>query len=185
MLNLTTHLRRARTRWKLDWENLRSDFSTVAVATILAWLTAHYLVQVGLVNHNSMFPTLEPGERIVINVLSPRYRLPERGEIVVFVDPRGIEDLLVKRVVGLPGDTVEIRGGVLIVNGEPFPEAPTVQPQAEDRGPVVVPEGSLYVMGDNRPVSLDSRDFGPIPAGSVKGIAVLRLWPPARMGVLQ
>lgn len=163
------------------WENIM----TLAVAAILAWLIFHYLLQFGYVHQSSMSPTLAPGERILINVLSPRYRLPERGEIVVFTDPRGVEGLLVKRVVGLPGDTVEIRRGVVLVNEVPLPEAPTVQPHPEDLGPVAVPPGHLYVIGDNRPNSLDSRGFGPIPADSVRGFPVVRLWPLDRLGFLQ
>lgn len=165
---------------KALWENVL----TLAVSAVLAWLIVHYVVQFCQVNQTSMHPTLEHGERIVISKISPKYRLPERGEIIVFADPRGNDRFLVKRVVGLPGDSIEIRDGVVLVNGQPFPEAPTIQPLQEDHGPVVVPSGSFYVIGDNRPASLDSRDFGPIPAEDVEGFAVVRVWPLDRIGFL-
>lgn len=185
-LNLTTPFKRVRPRARSERDAgiLWEDVATLVAAAILAWLIVQYVIQVGHVNQNSMHPTLEHGERILVNVLSPRYRLPERGEIIVFADPRGVEHFLIKRVVGLPRDRVEIRDGAVLVNDQPFPEAPTVQPHDEDRGPIVVPPGSLFVMGDNRPSSLDSRDFGPIPADSVRGFAVFRVWPLDRIGLL-
>jgi len=171
---------------KSTWEGetLIGDIMSIAVSVLLAWLIVNYLAQMCVVNQSSMYPTLAHGDRILVNKLAPRYRLPERGEIVVLADPRGVEKSLIKRVVGLPGDTVEIQNGLILVNGDPFPEVPTVQTECEDQAPVTVQPGSLYVMGDNRPVSLDSRDFGPVPLTSVEGFAFARVWPLERIGVL-
>lgn len=162
------------------WEHIKS----LVFSAVIAWLLVNFVIQFCVVNQNSMSPTLEHGERILINKVSPKYRLPVRGEIIVFTDPRNPRQLLVKRVVGLPGDVVEIRNGVVLVNNEPFPEAPTVRKYREDRAPVSVLPGSIYVLGDNRPASLDSRDLGPIPVKNIEGFALIRIWPFNRAGSL-
>ncbi|WP_374713387.1 signal peptidase I [Symbiobacterium terraclitae] len=165
-------------------DTLIGDVVSIAVSGLLAWLLANHLAQMQIVNQSSMYPTLAHGDCILVNRLAPRYRLPERGEIVVFADPQRVEKLLVKRVIGLPGDTVEIRNGLVLVNGEPFPVTPAVHPVDEDLAPVTIQPGQLYVMGDNRSVSLDSRDFGAVSLTSVEGFAYARVWPLDRVGVL-
>lgn len=101
-----------------------------------------------------------------------------RGDLVALRDPAG-DGSIVKRVVGLPGDVVEIQDAVLLVDGAPVPE-PYADLSGIDGvyfGPVTVPAGDVLVLGDNRGRSVDSRDFGPVPLGSVTGRVLLRLWP--------
>jgi signal peptidase I len=132
------------------------------------------------VDGDSMAPTLHAGD-VVLSVrpaLLGAVDRTGRGDLVVLADPQG-GGRLVKRVVGLPGDVVEIQDAVLRVDGRPVTE-PYVDRSRIDGvyyGPVTVPQGSLLVLGDNRGTSVDSRDFGPVPIGSLSGRVLLRLWP--------
>ena len=140
----------------------------------------------------SMSPTLQVYDRVLTNKLAYDFADPERRDLVVFesVDPRK-DDRLVKRVVGLPGDRISLQNGRLLVNGvpqnEPYvkkngPVPQRMLPYTEDFGPVLVPEGHVFVMGDNRNNSRDSRFFGPVPTGNLVGEVSLRFWPPGRLG---
>ena len=120
-----------------------------------------------------------------------RFAEPERGQVVVFESPEDPEDLLIKRVVGVPGDTIGLGGGTLYLNGEPQEEPyvhddPCVpyMPRTCDFGPVEVPQGRIFVMGDNRAHSYDSRFFGSVPEEDIEGEAFLRYWPPQRISPL-
>lgn len=139
------------------------------------------------IGSESMVTTLEVWDRVLINKLA--YDLgggnPKGEDIVLFESVRGEEDPLIKRVVGLPGDTIEVRGGVLFVNDEPQNE-----PYTNDRslaqgvyGPTKVPKGNVFCMGDNRGNSRDSRVFGPVPKENIIGKASISFWPPDRVGL--
>ncbi len=161
----------------------------VGGAVLLAVVVRAFVLQVFWIPSLSMFPTLREDDRVVVDELSYRFRDVHRGEIVVVdrppSEPPGEVDHLIKRVVGVGGETVEARGGRVLVDGEPLDEpylpAGTV---TNPFGPIVVPEGSLWVMGDNRGNSQDSRWFGPIDEDSVVGRAVLRVWPLGAFGAL-
>ena len=140
----------------------------------------------------SMAPTLEPGDRVLTNKFVYDFADPDRGDLVVFesVDERKDEEI-VKRVVGLPGEEISVQEGVLLVNGEqPYEpylstqEAPSARetPGVDSFGPMVVPPNHLFVMGDNRTNSYDSRFFGPVPEENLVGEVSLRFWPLGRLG---
>jgi signal peptidase I len=174
----------------------------------VAVLIKTFLFQPFYIPSESMLPTIEVNDRVMVSKLSYRFGDPERGDIVVFLSPFSITDDeesvpetvvrtvlealgiraasaedFIKRVVALGGDTVSIEGGKLVVNGEPVDEPYLPEDvQMEDRPPEKVPEGYVFVMGDNRDQSYDSRRFGPIPLEDLVGKAIFRIWPLARIG---
>jgi signal peptidase I len=130
----------------------------------------------------SMEPTLKPGDQALVSKLSGHD--PARGQLVAFHSPRNGGELLLKRVVAVGGDTVGLEDGVLVVDGRQVRE-PFVDHKAIDSvyfGPVRVRPGTVFVMGDNRANSEDSRDFGAVRTSSIIGRAVARVWPPSRWG---
>jgi signal peptidase I len=134
----------------------------------------------------SMIPTLEIGDRVLVNKFIYRFTEPKRGDIIVFESVDNPDEDLIKRVVGLPGDTVAVRRGHLLLNGERQRE-PYVNKKLPDRSfyaKTKVPKGHVFVMGDNRGNSADSRVFGPLPEKNIEGEAFLRFWPPHRIGLL-
>ncbi|MCA1718871.1 MAG: signal peptidase I [Actinobacteria bacterium] len=134
----------------------------------------------------SMVPTLEVGDRIFVNRFIYRFIEPARGDIVVFGSLETDEELI-KRVVAVPGDRVRVRNGKLRVNGD-FPDepyaVPMVFPDGSDFGPTRVPKGEVFVMGDNRPNSHDSRFYGPVPIEDIEGEAFFMYWPLSRIGFM-
>jgi signal peptidase I len=156
----------------------RTRLRTVAVvAVVVAVVVAGLLLEPFTVRSSSMTPTLHTGDQILAEKLTPRFGHLARGDLVVFPAP-GTDALMVKRVVGLAGDRVGLADGRLVVNGHRRREA-YVDLDSVDGvyfGPVVVPPGSVFVMGDDRAGSVDSRDFGPVPQDRVLGRVLWRLW---------
>jgi signal peptidase I len=145
-----------------------------------------FVVEAFYIPSESMVPTLRIGDRVLVNKFIYRFAQPERGDIIVFESVEGGGEDLIKRVVGVPGDKISVRGGRLLVNGEPQRE-PYVYKKYPDRSssaPTTVPEDHVFVMGDNRANSRDSRYFGTVPEKKIEGEAFLRFWPPDRIGGL-
>ncbi len=167
---------------------LREILETMIPAVIIALLINLLLAQATRVYGQSMEPNLHTDQRLVVEKVSYNRWWPvggpQRGDVVVFrVDPNS--DLLIKRVIGLPGDRVEIRSGQVSINGEPLDEPYISGPTYGDYGPVDVPPLHLLVLGDNRGFSNDSRAFGPLPLDSVTGRAWFSYWPPDQWGLVQ
>jgi signal peptidase I len=167
------------------------EWVVIIVGALLAALVIKtFLIQAFYIPSPSMTPTLAVNDRVLVNKLSYKMHDIHRGDIVVFLRPKSeqadlqIKDLI-KRVVGLPGDTVESRDGALYVNGHKLIE-PYLPPGTQTDGldPTVVPPGKVFVMGDNRTNSKDSRVFGPIPQSDVVGRAFVRVWPFSHLGLL-
>ena len=194
----------------------------VGLAVLIAFVFKAFVAQAFFIPSGSMIPELEIGDRVVVSKVSYRLHGPRRGDIVVFDCPprascpppvraasppvRALRSLLeaigvrqpsteeyIKRVIGLPGDTVDIRDGRVYIDGrelvEPYLPAGTITtPPVEAAGypklPLVVPDGQLWVMGDNRTNSSDSRVFGTIRRSAIVGRAVVRAWPPGRLGYM-
>jgi len=131
----------------------------------------------------SMEPTLLSGEYVVVSRLSYRLGSPESGDIIVFHFPRNPEEEYIKRVIGLPGDEVEVKSGSVYVNGELLEES-YLRVTTRYNGAWKVPEGQLFVLGDNRNNSSDSHSWGSVPLEYVVGKAVLIYWPPTQWGVI-
>src|ERR1700723_1050757 len=165
---------------------LRSWTRDLAVALGLALVIIIFLYQPVKVEGTSMNPLLSDQERIFINKFIYRFEPIDRGDVVVFWYPLDRSKSFIKRVVGLPGETVEIRKGIVFVNGVSLAE-PYVPPQYEDLtdfGPMSVPRGSYFVMGDHRISSNDSRVFGAVENKFIYGRAVFAYWPVDHFGSL-
>src|ERR1700692_956654 len=156
------------------------------IAIGLALVIIVFLYQPVKVEGTSMAPLLSDQERIFINKFVYRFEDIHRGDVVVFWYPLDRSKSFIKRVIGLPGETVDIRPRLLYVNGQLIPE-PYVPPQytdVTDFGPVKVPKDSYFVMGDHRISSNDSRVFGPVASQFIYGRAVFAYWPVDRFGSL-
>jgi len=154
----------------------REMLGTIIPALLIAIIIHLFLAQATRVEGYSMEPTLYGHQRLIIEKLSYRFTEPDRGDIVVIrVD--GFDELLIKRVVGLPGETLEIRDGVVFIDGKALDE-PYVNGVPRGSYPATkIPDGYIFVMGDNRNNSNDSRSFGPIPIDHIVGHAWMRYWP--------
>lgn len=152
---------------------------SIAIAVVLALVIRHFVVELYLVDGPSMMPTLQNQQRLVVNKFLYRMREPKRGEIIVFQYPSDTSRDFIKRVIALPGDTIEIKSGHVFVNDE-LQNEPFILSQTRGDYPLTtIPEGHIFVMGDNRNNSEDSRfpDVGFVPFSLIKGKAVLVFWP--------
>jgi signal peptidase I len=161
---------------------------TAVVAFVLVFgFVRPYVVEAYRIPTESMVPTLEVGDRVLANKFVYRFTEPERRDIVVFDSIDEDDDqTLIKRVVGVAGDEIQVQSGVLYVNGEEQ-EEPYLNDADQSRGfygPTVVPEGHIFVMGDNRGNSADSRVFGPLPLENLKGEAFMRFWPVSKISTI-
>ena len=158
---------------------------TVAFVLVFGFVRP-FVLEAFRIPSESMVPTLAVGDRVFVNKFIYRFTEPERGDVVVFESVNGGEEDLIKRVVGVPGDEIEVRSGTLLVNGEPQNEPYLNREIPDDSffGPSRLSEGEVFVMGDNRANSADSRVFGPLPVENIEGEAFMRFWPPTRIGTL-
>ena len=171
------------------WGFLKDVFQVVFFALILTFLLRTYVVEARQIPSGSMLPTLEIGDRLLVDKVVFKFRGLERKDIIVFAPPpearsEAVNNDLIKRIVGLPGDTVEVRDRQVLVNGKPLDEPYIAEEPNYTYGPVTVPEGSLFMMGDNRNNSFDSHAWGFLPKENVKGRAFFRFWPPGRLGLI-
>jgi signal peptidase I len=177
---------------------LREYVEAIVIAVVLALFVRTFVVQAFKIPSGSMIPTLQIGDHILVNkfiygikvpftdVAAIPVSQPHRGDIIVFKYPQDESKDYIKRVVGLPGDKVEIRGQQVLVNDRPLVESYAVHSDTtapgrrlsprDEYGPVTVPTGSYFVMGDNRDSSLDSRFWGFVKLNKIKGRAFLVYW---------
>ena len=164
---------------------VRELLETILPALLIALLINVFVGQATRVEGQSMEPNLHSEQRLVVEKLSYRFHGPQRFDIVVLKVPSQGEELLIKRVIGLPGETVEVRDGRVYIDGnlldEPFTED-TTSPGRDTK--ITVPPLHIFVMGDNRDRSNDSRSFGPVPIDNVVGRAWLSYWPPEQIGLV-
>ncbi len=182
---------------------LRTSMEWVAVAIgalVVALLIKAFLLQAFYIPSASMEPTLHENDRVLVNKLSYRIGDVERGDVIVFEKPEGAPgdiDDFIKRVIGLPGETVSFSGGSVFIDGRQLDES-YIDGAPTNSGPVingcsnapavpdtcVVPDGMVFVLGDNRVSSQDSRFFGPIDEDTIVGRAFLKVWPIGDIGFL-
>jgi signal peptidase I len=136
------------------------------------------------VDGSSMEPTLHAGQFVIVNKLAYRFGAAARGDVIVFHFPRNPDQEYIKRVIGLPGDTVAVENGQITVNGELLDE-PYLDGQTGYPGIWTVPVGHIFVLGDNRNNSFDSHNWGTVPMDYVIGKAILVYWPPTDWGLVE
>lgn len=160
------------------WDWLKS----LVIAVILAYLIHLFLFAVVVVQGPSMEPTLHNNERLIMNKIVYQIGEPERGDIVVFHATKN--DDYIKRVIGLPGDKLEFNNNQLFVNDKPVDEPYLTNTFTNDFGPVSVPEGTYYVLGDNRLNSTDSRVLGSIQMDKIVGRVKILIWPINKFSII-
>lgn len=175
-------------RWKAWWENTQ----ILVIAVILALLIRSFVAEPRFIPSDSMLPTLQVGDRLVIEKISYRLHPPQFGDIVVFDPPPQLQKLgyardqaFIKRVIGQPGQTVEVREGRVYINSQPLSESYIAAPPRYILKPVQVPEAEFFVMGDNRNNSNDSHVWGFLPQQNIIGRAWLRFFPFDRVGLVR
>jgi len=170
-------------RWLL--RALREVAETVIPAVIIALVINLFLAQATQVLGQSMEPNLHSSQRVVVEKVTYRFfHGPRRGDIVV-IDLPGQTEMLIKRVVGLPGEIIEVRSGKVYIEGEQIDETWTVNPGGSNYGPRTIPPLYVFVMGDNRGASNDSRSFGPVLIDHIVGHAWFSYWPAEYVGFVE
>lgn len=165
----------------LDW------MVTIGLAVILSLFIRTYVAEARWIPSGSMLPTLQIGDRLLVDKAYFKMSGVRRKDIVVFIPPpeAGKSEVMIKRVIGLPGDEVVIKDGIVYVNGEALEEPYELEKPREDFGPVKVPADSFLVLGDNRNNSFDSRFWGAVPRQNIIGRAIFRYFPVNEIEILK
>lgn len=158
-------------------ETVKEYGKSILSALILAMFIITFVMQAFFIPSESMRPTLEIRDRILVNKLIYRFRDPKRQEIIVFRYPVQPKRKFIKRVIGVGGDNVEIIKGQVLINGKPLEEDYILSKGYSNYGPVIVPKDNYFVLGDNRNNSEDSRFWGFVPRENVIGQAFVIFWP--------
>jgi signal peptidase I len=162
---------------------------TVAMAFVLSFGIRTFVAEARYIPSSSMEPTLQINDRLIIEKMTYRFSEPARGDVIVFnatdaLKAENFNEAFIKRIIGLPGDTVEVKEGNVIVNGKQLREIYIKEEPNYNYGPVTVPQGNYLVLGDNRNNSYDSHYWGFVPRDKIIGRAFVRFWPPQRMGTI-
>lgn len=172
-----------------DWKNVVNEYlDAIIIAGLTALFLISYIVRTFYIPSSSMKPTLLPYDYILVNEFIYRFTEPQRKDIIVFKPPnRKNAPDYIKRVIGLENEVLEVRDGKVFINGNPIeePYIPAEQKPDYQWGPQKIPEGNLFVMGDNRNNSEDSHAWGFLPKKNIVGKAFVIFWPPGRMGILK
>jgi len=175
-----------------DWLS-KDDVQTVAIAVALSYAIRIFIAEPRFIPSLSMFPTFDVGDRLVAEKITYRFlRPPSTEDVVIFHPPKNVgrggglldDNVFIKRVVAVEGDSVQVKNGRLIVNGTPRNEPYINEKPKYTLGKFTVPEGHVFVMGDNRNNSYDSHIWGPLPKENIVGRACWKYWPPQKFGGL-
>ncbi|WP_366921858.1 signal peptidase I [Metallumcola ferriviriculae] len=162
------------------WMLIKETVITLLVALALSLVLRTYVVEARVVPTGSMLPTIQINDRLLVNKFIYDFTTPERGEIIVFAPPEVLssENDYLKRVIGLPGEVVEVKSGEVFINGVALKESYQHDRPDYNFGPVRVPDNAIFVLGDNRNESYDSHAWGAwLTLDRIKGKAFLRYWP--------
>lgn len=162
------------------WDFIKEMVSIIVIAFILAMILRTFVIEGRIIPTGSMLPTIQLQDRVMVNKFVYRFKEPQRGDIVVLEPPKilNADEDYIKRVIGLPGDTVEMKEGKVFINGKALVEPYLPEPLNYDFGPVQVPEDSLMVLGDNRNFSFDSHSWNAwLTRDHLKGKAFMVYWP--------
>lgn len=166
---------------------------TVVIALLFFAIMYIFLFQPHQVRGSSMLPNFYNGEYLLTNKITYRFSPPKRGEVVVFKSPENTQYDYIKRIIGLPGDKLEVKNQDFYINGQKINESSYLSPAIKSQPgyyltegkEITIPDNHYFVVGDNRQNSSDSRDFGPISRNSIIGKAWFMYWPPGKIGLIQ
>lgn len=171
------------------WQQVRENGLTLIIAILLALIIRIFIAEPRYIPSDSMFPTLQQGDRLVIEKVSYHFHSPQKGDIIVFQPPTQLQmqgyeknQAFIKRAIALEGDIISVQNGVVIINDRPLQENYIAELPLYNLPPVRVPEGKIFVMGDNRNNSNDSHIWGFLPEKNIIGRAVFRFFPFSRFG---
>jgi signal peptidase I len=177
------------TWWQKAWKSGFENLQIVIIALSLAIVIRALVAEPRYIPSDSMVPTLHVGDRVVVEKISYHLQPPKTGDIVVFTPPEQLQEqgftqdqAFIKRIIGLPGQTVAVKKGLVYLNDKPLVEKYIAEPPQYQWGPYRVPENEYFVMGDNRNNSNDSSRWGFLPKQNIIGRAVVRFWPLERIG---
>ncbi|SRR5579883_1520324 len=160
---------------------------TIGLSAVLAFGIRTFVAEARYIPSGSMLPTLQINDRLIVDKLGYHFKNPQRGDIVVFsptdtLQKQNFHDAFIKRVIGLPGDKVEVKNGRVYINDQPLRENYIADSPQYQYGPVTVPQDQYLVLGDNRNNSYDSHYWGFVPRDHIIGRAIVRFWPMNRVG---
>ncbi|CAC5341058.1 MULTISPECIES: signal peptidase I [Planktothrix] len=171
------------------WNQIRENIVILAIALGLSLLIRTFVAEPRFIPSDSMFPTLEINDRLVIEKVSYYLNSPQFGDIIVFTPPSQLQEIgygadqaFIKRIIGKPGQIIEVKNGRVYIDNEPQFERYIAEEPHYQLSPVKVPDNSYFVMGDNRNDSNDSHVWGFLPKENIIGRAVFRFWPIERFG---
>jgi signal peptidase I len=175
-------------------DKVRRGFGELVESLLFAWVVVFlilkpFFMQAFFIPSESMVPTLQIHDRLLVAKLPFWWRGPARGEILVFKAPQnadrdGIQRDYIKRLIGLPGETLEVRAGKVFINSVRLDEPYTAEDSRADFGPIVIPPARYFMMGDNRNNSMDGRYWGPLDRNRIVGTAWFRFWPLDKIGFM-
>jgi signal peptidase I len=173
------------------WRSQRENVQILAIALVLAVIIRLFIAEPRYIPSDSMVPTLQIGDRLVIEKVFYRFRPPAAGDVIVFDPPKLLQEYgyaadraFIKRIVGTPGDRIQVHNGRVYRNDQPLSEVYIAEPPKYEMPTVTVPENQFFVMGDNRNNSNDSHVWGFLPKENIIGRAVFRFWTFDRIGRL-
>ena len=167
--------------------NIRQILITILIVVVI-FLGMHYSLQSFTVSGQSMEPSFVDGEWLLVDKLTYRFSSPGRGDVIIFNPPVNSDQPYIKRIIGLPGEFIEIKDSRIYISNDEgdfeyveTTDLPDISPSYSKSWQI--PEDSYFVLGDNRPVSGDSRSFGPVPRENIVGRVWIRYWPPSEWGL--